>query len=127
MCLTSTNLLKSPLISLSLWLAQDPESAWDVWQEEYKQVVSGFDQLHHGPGCGVDVHPGVGLAIATCPDPLHYYSIFSHTCGCDYVLTLYAHNRQDRGFGEPGGVTEASILKGRPVDYILCVLVYCLF
>ena len=73
-------------------LPQDPESAWDIWQEEYKQVVSGFDQLH--PDAAVQVHAGVGLAVVTCPDPLHYYSIFSHTCGCDYVLTMYAHNRR---------------------------------
>lgn len=56
------------------------------------QVVAGFDQLQ-GPGCSVQVYRDVGLAVLRCPEPLHYYSLFSHTCGCDYVLTMYDHNR----------------------------------
>ena len=55
-------------------------------------MVSGFDQLH-GPGCSVEVHKNVGLAVIACPEPLHYYALFSHTCGCDYVLTMYDRNR----------------------------------
>ena len=104
-------------------MAQDPEAAWSVWSEEYKQVVSGFDQIN-GQGCSVEVFKPVGLAVVSCPEPLHYYSIFSQvgsgpyldpspflsrlpftdlpflashlqTCGCDYVLTLYDRNRYE--------------------------------
>lgn len=56
------------------------------------QVVAGFDQLQ-GLGCSVQVYKDVGLAVLRCPEPLHYYSLFSHTCGCDYVLTMYDHHR----------------------------------
>ncbi|GAX76085.1 hypothetical protein CEUSTIGMA_g3528.t1 [Chlamydomonas eustigma] len=75
-------------------ILQDPESVWDMWQEEYKQVVAGFDQLH-GPGCRVSIYKNVGLAVLSCHEPLHYYSLFSHTAGCDYVLTMYDRNRYE--------------------------------
>lgn len=38
----------------------------------------------------------VGLAVVRCHEPLHYYSIFSHTHGADVVLTLYDGNRCER-------------------------------
>lgn len=28
----------------------------------------------------------LGLAVVRAPRPLHYYSSFSHTIGCDYVV-----------------------------------------
>jgi len=72
----------------------DPEAAWDVWHEEYKQVVAGFDGLQ-GPASHVERHTRIGLAVLSTPEPLHYYSLFSHSIGCDYVLSMYDHNRYE--------------------------------
>jgi hypothetical protein len=49
------------------------------------QVVSGYDQVAGGD-CFVEAHPSIGLAILSAPEPLHYYALFSHTCGCDVVV-----------------------------------------
>ena len=65
-------------------MMQDPEAAWSVWSEEYKQVVSGFDQIN-GEGCSVEVFKSVGLAVVSCPEPLHYYSIFSQVSDDDHI------------------------------------------
>jgi hypothetical protein len=35
----------------------------------------------------------LGFAVIQCPDPVHYYSLFSHTFGTDVVLTMYDRNR----------------------------------
>jgi hypothetical protein len=50
------------------------------------QVVSGFDLLSGGD-CLVETFPEVGLAAVSAPEPLHYYSLFSHTIGCDVVVS----------------------------------------
>lgn len=50
------------------------------------QVVSGFDLLSGGD-CLVETFPEVGLAAISAPEPLHYYSLFSHTIGCDVVVS----------------------------------------
>jgi hypothetical protein len=34
----------------------------------------------------VETHLPLGLAVVSAPEPLHYYSIFSHTVGCDVVV-----------------------------------------
>jgi hypothetical protein len=49
-------------------------------------VVSGFDLLSGGD-CLVETFPEVGLAAISAPEPLHYYSLFSHTIGCDVVVS----------------------------------------
>ncbi len=49
------------------------------------QVVSGFDQLA-GADCMVEAFPALGLAVLSAPEPLHYYSLFSHTIGADVVV-----------------------------------------
>lgn len=49
------------------------------------QVVSGFDLLA-GADCMVETPPGLGLAVLSAPEPLHYYSLFSHTIGYDVVV-----------------------------------------
>uniref|UniRef100_A0A7R9YSI3 Oxidation resistance protein 1 n=1 Tax=Chlamydomonas euryale TaxID=1486919 RepID=A0A7R9YSI3_9CHLO len=72
----------------------DPEGAWDVWSEEYKAVVGGFDALT-GPNCSVELHRPIGLAVLRSPNPMHYYALFSQTCGCDYVLTMYSGGRYE--------------------------------
>jgi hypothetical protein len=56
------------------------------------QVVSGFDRLL-GPECSIERYPDVGLVVISAPDPLHYYSLFSHTVGFDTVLAIYDGNR----------------------------------
>ncbi|KAF6262460.1 TLD-domain-containing protein [Scenedesmus sp. NREL 46B-D3] len=73
---------------------RDPESAWGDWQQEYTRVVSGFDLLA-GADCMVETPPGLGLAVLSAPEPLHYYSLFSHTIGHDVVLMMYDDNRYE--------------------------------
>lgn len=73
---------------------QDPESAWKDWQSEYTAVVSGFDLLS-GADCMVETFPSISLAVVSAPEPLHYYSLFSHTIGCDHVLTVYDDHRYE--------------------------------
>eukprot|EP00882_Tetradesmus_deserticola_P003737 GHRQ01003952.1.p1 GENE.GHRQ01003952.1~~GHRQ01003952.1.p1 ORF type:complete len:434 (+),score=147.57 GHRQ01003952.1:516-1817(+) len=73
---------------------RDPESAWGGWQQEYTRVVSGFDLLA-GPDCMVENPAGLGLAVLSAPEPLHYYSLFSHTVGYDVVLMMYDDNRYE--------------------------------
>ena len=48
-------------------------------------MVSGFDALQ-GAECSVEHVASLGLAVISAPEPLHYYSLFSHTAGCDVVL-----------------------------------------
>uniref|UniRef100_A0A7S3R957 Oxidation resistance protein 1 n=1 Tax=Dunaliella tertiolecta TaxID=3047 RepID=A0A7S3R957_DUNTE len=73
----------------------NPESHWQDWQDEYKQVTSGFDQLLLSPDCSVQLIKKLGFAVIQCPEPLHYYSLFSHTLGADVVLTMYDKNRYE--------------------------------
>ncbi|WIA42767.1 hypothetical protein OEZ86_008708 [Tetradesmus obliquus] len=73
---------------------RDPENAWGDWQQEYTRVVSGFDLLA-GADCMVETPPGLGLAVLSAPEPLHYYSLFSHTIGYDVVLMMYDDNRYE--------------------------------
>jgi hypothetical protein len=54
------------------------------------QVVSGFDLLA-GADCMVETPPGLGLAVLSAPEPLHYYSLFSHTIGYDVVVSCGTH------------------------------------
>jgi hypothetical protein len=35
----------------------------------------------------VETPPGLGLAVLSAPEPLHYYSLFSHTIGYDVVVS----------------------------------------
>ncbi|KAG2435847.1 hypothetical protein HXX76_007042 [Chlamydomonas incerta] len=73
----------------------NPESVWQEWQDEYKEVVSGFDVLTGEPP-SVERHKSVGLAVLRPPEPsLHYYSLFSHSVGYDTVLTMYDGQRYE--------------------------------
>jgi hypothetical protein len=35
----------------------------------------------------VETPPGLGLAVLSAPEPLHYVSLFSHTIGYDVVVS----------------------------------------
>lgn len=48
--------------------------------------MSGFDILA-GADCMVEAPPGLGVAILSAPDPLHYISLFSHSIGYDVVVS----------------------------------------
>jgi hypothetical protein len=37
----------------------------------------------------VETPPGLGLAVLSAPEPLHYYSLFSHTIGYDVVVSCF--------------------------------------
>eukprot|EP00198_Chlamydomonas_reinhardtii_P002645 XP_001691981.1 predicted protein [Chlamydomonas reinhardtii] len=89
----------------------NPESVWQEWQDEYKEVVSGFDVLTGEPP-SVERHTSVGLAVLRAPEPsLHYYALFSHTVGYDTVLTMYDGQRYELESKYTQFVTTAS----RPV------------
>ncbi|GLC41538.1 hypothetical protein PLESTM_001212500 [Pleodorina starrii] len=73
----------------------NPEAVWQEWQDEYREVVSGFDVLTGGPP-SVERYGSVGLVVLRPPEPsLHYYSLFSHTIGYDTVLTMYDNQRYE--------------------------------
>ncbi|KAG2498182.1 hypothetical protein HYH03_003937 [Edaphochlamys debaryana] len=72
------------------------ESVWQEWQDEYKEVVSGFDVFCDTEPPAVERHRAVGLTVLRAPEPtLHYYSLFSHTVGYDTVLTMYGGQRYE--------------------------------
>lgn len=48
-----------------------------------------------GPDCSIEKLPAIGLVVIAAPEPLHYYSLFSHTTGYDVVLTMYDDNRYE--------------------------------
>ncbi|KAL6759905.1 TLD-domain-containing protein [Haematococcus lacustris] len=73
----------------------DPEAAWADWQDEYKKVMGGFEELVQGNGCEVVTVDKVGLAVLHCAEPMHYYSLFSHTHGADVVLMMFDGNRYE--------------------------------
>ncbi|EFJ41453.1 hypothetical protein VOLCADRAFT_107660 [Volvox carteri f. nagariensis] len=74
---------------------KDPEAEWQQWQDEYREVVSGFDVLTGEPP-SVERYGSVGLVVLRVPEPtLHYYSLFSHTVGYDTVLTVYDNQRYE--------------------------------
>jgi hypothetical protein len=87
---------------------QNVEAHYPEWQEEYKQVVSGFDSVQQED---VETLPALGLAIVQAEEPLHYYSLFSHTIGCDYVLSIYDGNRYEL----EAKYTQFVVLPSRPV------------
>ncbi len=63
------------------------------------QVVSGFDTLTaEPPAPSVERYPAVGVVVLRPAEPLHYYSLFSHTVQYDTVLTMYDGQR----YGEWG-------------------------
>ncbi|GIL82720.1 hypothetical protein Vretimale_8294 [Volvox reticuliferus] len=71
------------------------EAVWQEWQDEYREVVSGFDVLTGEPP-SVERYSSVGLVVLRPPEPtLHYYSLFSHTIGYDTVLTMYDNQRYE--------------------------------
>ena len=71
-------------------ILQNPEAFFSSWQEEYRQVVTGFDCIRPED---VESLGSIGLSIVRAEDPLHYYSLFSHSIGSDYVLSIYDGNR----------------------------------
>lgn len=75
---------------------EDPETSWADWQDEYTQVVGGFDELLHAAGnCSVETVKKIGLAVVQAHEPAHYYSVWSHTHGMDVVLSMYDGNRYE--------------------------------
>jgi hypothetical protein len=43
-----------------------------------------------GADCMVEMPSGLGLAILSAPEPLHYISLFSHSIGYDVVVSQYS-------------------------------------
>lgn len=48
-----------------------------------------------GAECSIERLPRIGLVVISAPEPLHYYSLFSHTHGYDCVLMMYDDNRYE--------------------------------
>jgi hypothetical protein len=63
------------------------------WEEEYLQVLQGWQLLQEGLPASVQRHDDIGLAVLRPPRSLHYYSAFSWAIGCDTVLTALPGNR----------------------------------
>lgn len=81
----------------SLFLAHLPRGsllceAGAAFCAELERVWAETALLRNAPGGSLVVHADVGLAVVSPPPgccPLHYYSLFGPTAGCDAVLSLY--------------------------------------
>lgn len=76
---------------------KNPENFKNIWKQEYDQVLEDYkfikEQGH------VEKYPEIGVAIVRCPRPVHYYALFSHTLGCDVVVS-YRDCKTDRESGD---------------------------
>eukprot|EP00798_Chlamydomonas_sp_ICE-L_P000839 gene839-33570_t len=77
-------------------LASGSDASFEETIPHIVLVIFGFEALASGSdGSFVETVPRIGLAILTCPEPLHYYCLFSHTYGYDTVLMMYDNNRYE--------------------------------
>jgi len=60
-----------------------PQAYEAQWRHEYAAVLREWESLR---GC-VTVYEDVGLAVVRAPAAVHYYSLFSHSLGCDSVVS----------------------------------------
>lgn len=91
----------------------------DLYREEYSRVCAEYEMLHmtkkadgisHISSASdvssikpADVqanhcytrHPDLGLVVVHCPEPLHYYSLFSCSHHCDIVVSIYSGARYE--------------------------------
>lgn len=83
---------------------ENPEGYKNIWQEEYDQVLEDY-KLIEEQGM-VTKYPEIGVAIVRCPRPVHYYALFSHTLGCDVVVSEYIDSKNTLdNFNEDGNTT----------------------
>lgn len=69
----------------------DPEVYRTTWYGDYDLVLQGIASISNN----VKVYKDISLAIVRCPSPVHYYSLFKHTHGCDVVVSLYDDQRYE--------------------------------
>lgn len=64
---------------------ESPGAFGDVWRGECDAVMADW-RLVEEEG-SVHVYGDIGLAVVRCPQPVHYYALFSHSLGCDVVVS----------------------------------------
>lgn len=69
----------------------NPEIEKENWEAEYNKVLKDL-QLLNSRG-SVQHFPGIRLQVVLCPEPIHYYALFSKSENSDMVLALYDNNR----------------------------------
>jgi len=89
---------------------KNPESFKSIWQQEYDKVLEDYKLLKEQGQ--VKKYPEIGVAIVRCPRPVHYYALFSHTIGCDVVVSSQhkgcnKDNTSDNGGGDGNGADES--------------------
>jgi hypothetical protein len=75
---------------------ENPEAYKNIWQQEYTQVVEDY-KLIKEQGL-VKKYSEIGVAVVRCPRPVHYYALFSHTIGCDVVVSEYIDDSVSNGW-----------------------------
>jgi len=76
-------------------LQGDDKDTFEIWREEYELVLKHCRTLHCRESAKIMRFNDIGLALIECPDPLHYYALFSCVDKCDIVVTLYDGNRYE--------------------------------
>eukprot|EP00292_Cryptomonas_paramecium_P020169 CAMPEP_0113712184 /NCGR_PEP_ID=MMETSP0038_2-20120614/31237_1 /TAXON_ID=2898 /ORGANISM="Cryptomonas paramecium" /LENGTH=174 /DNA_ID=CAMNT_0000638655 /DNA_START=318 /DNA_END=839 /DNA_ORIENTATION=- /assembly_acc=CAM_ASM_000170 len=77
-----------------LQVLRNPEAFSTEWKTEYEQVHSGLSQI--AKSGRIRRYEDIDLCVIESPEPVHYYSLFSHTRGFDVVLSSYgAANRME--------------------------------
>lgn len=72
---------------------ESPEAYKPLWCEEYERVLADYRLIAEQGQ--VRRYPDIGVAVVKCPHPVHYYALFSHTIGCDVVVSLYEGHRYE--------------------------------
>ena len=70
-----------------------PEEYKQLWIEEYDRVLADYNLITEQGR--VQIYPDIGVAVIECPRPVHYYALFSHSLGCDVVVSMYEGQRYE--------------------------------
>lgn len=64
-----------------------PQAYAKEWRGEHERVLADWRALEASKPASVQLHQEIGLAVVQAQRPVHYYALFSHTLGCDAVVS----------------------------------------
>jgi hypothetical protein len=65
------------------------------WEEEYERVLAQYGAVAAASPPAVRRYADVGVGVVEAAAPTHYYTLFSHTLGCDAVVSSYPGRRYE--------------------------------
>ncbi|GAB5354075.1 hypothetical protein AAMO2058_000088400 [Amorphochlora amoebiformis] len=77
---------------------ENPSEYKKWWEEEFKRASSDYATLNSpskNKNVQVDRFESIDLVMVTCPEPLHYYALFSVGRGYDIVVAIYEDQRYE--------------------------------